>query len=379
MMTLVKRIVCHRCSRLVGAVPVLCRFFAQVFARRGVASTADRSARFRQNNTCTNDGTRRSLKEQRQRTELLRMRAQSPQMWAKAGSVNGGIMRRSVAAILLAGLLVLAGRTAWPADAQTGGCQLAPVFMMLRDLVGRDRIGECVGPVIRNDVGELSQQTALGMMTFRPSDMVTTFTDGQTAWLFGPRGLESRPSNSRLAWETGGATGAGTAMSSTTGSSNTGTTSSASTTAGPGAGASTTTGASSVSPNGASAVGVSSVSSASPGASQTTIATGQAALPIRLDGSNSSTSSPFDLTGGDYRVTWEIERQRGNVSCYVGARLRRAETSAPGTLVLHTTLNTSNDSTSSGESRLFAVQPGRYVLDVTTTGCSWKIGLHAPR
>jgi hypothetical protein len=105
----------------------------------------------------------------------------------------------------------------------------------------------------------------------------------------------------------------------------------------------------------------------------------QTSLPIELAGDASATSQPFELAGGDYRVTWAIERQRGNASCYVGGRLRRSETSAPGTLVLHTTLNTSNDSTSSGESRLFGVAPGRYVMDVMTTGCRWEIALHAPR
>lgn len=250
-------------------------------------------------------------------------------------------MRRSVAAILLAGLMVLAGFSPWPAGAQIGTCQLAPVFVMLRDLIGRDRVGECVSAVTRSDTGELRQPTTAGIMLFRPSDLVTQFSDGQTTWLYGPRGLESRPSASRLPWET--ATG---------------------TTAFPAAG----NGGQSVTNTGAS------VSAPVPASSPTP----HIVMPIRLEGDASATTRPFDLAGGDYRVTWEAELQRSNPSCYVGSRLRRADTSTPGSLVVHTTLNTSNDRTTSGETRLFGVAPGRYVLDMTTTGCSWKITLHAP-
>lgn len=301
-------------------------------------------------------------------------------------------MRRSVAAILLVGLLTLAGRSAWPADAQAGGCQLAPVFVMLRDLVGRERIGECVGLVVRNDAGELSQQTTLGMMTFRPNDMVALFSDGQTTWLYGPRGLESRPSTSRLAWEAGGAPApnSGSAAATTTNGAPTTTPTPAGATSSSApwntANSSTAGGvpANSPSASGSGAVSVSAAPGSAPGISAATSSPSPAlaasALPIEVDGSTSSTSNPFDLAGGDYRVTWAIEREGGADSCYVGVRLRRStETSAPGRLVLHTTLNTSNDTTSSGESRLFAVPPGRYALDVMTTGCSWKIGLYAPR
>jgi hypothetical protein len=257
-------------------------------------------------------------------------------------------MRRSVAAILLVSLLVLAGFSAWPAMAQTGTCQLAPVFMMLRDLVGRERVGECTSAVIRNDAGDLTQTTTFGIMTLRPSDLVTQFSDGQTVWLFGPRGLESRASTSRLPWETG------------SGAANTGNGA-----ANPGAGSQ------SVTSSGASA----SVAPPPPLPSPAP----HIVMPIKLEGESSATTRQFDLAGGDYWVTWEAERVKDNDSCYLGSRLRRIENANPGALVVHTTLNRSNDRTSSGETRLFAVAPGRYVLDVMTTGCSWKITLQLPK
>lgn len=264
-------------------------------------------------------------------------------------------MRRSVAATVVAGLIVLAGLGAWPAVAQTGTCQLAPVFVMLRDLVGRDRVGECTTAVSRTETGELTQQTTLGSMSFSPGDLVTAFSDGQTTWLFGPRGLESRASSTRLAWETA----AGTPPLATA------------TVAMPAAGTSPGSGSQSVTGTTTSASAQAPVAAPSP--------TAQSSLPIKLEGDASATTRAFELAGGDYRVAWEAELQKQNQSCYVGSRLRRADTQNPGALVVHTTLNTSNDRTSSGDTRLFGVAPGRYVLDVMTTGCSWKITLLPPR
>lgn len=255
-------------------------------------------------------------------------------------------MRRRVAAILLVGTLVLTGLSVWPAVAQTGACQLAPVFVMLRDLVGRERVGECVSTVMRNDAGDLTQTTTRGTMTFRPSDLVTLFSDGQTTWLFGPRGLESRTSTSRLPWET--------------------------VTPAPVSGQPTTIGSA---PSGS----VNSAPAATPTATPTPAPAPLSTLPLTFDGDDTATTRPFDLAGGDYRVAYEAEIERGHQSCYVGTRLRRATDSNPGSLVVHTTLNSSSDRTQSGETRLFGVTPGRYVLDVMTTGCAWKITLLAPR
>jgi len=45
---------------------------------------------------------------------------------------------------------------------------------------------------------------------------------------------------------------------------------------------------------------------------------------------------------------------------------------------MHTTLNSTKDHSTSGDTRLFSVAPGRYVLDVMTTGCNWKFTFEAP-
>ena len=257
-------------------------------------------------------------------------------------------MRRQAVPMLIAGLVAAAGLWAWPVMAQTtSACQLAPVFLMLRDLIGRDRTGDCTSAVIRSDSGDFNQPTTRGMLTFRPSDLIVAFSDGQTTWLYGPNGLESRPTGTRLAWE------------------NTTTTVAAS--AGTGTGIGT-----GVAPAAPAAQGVPSLPVPTP--TPNVLST----LPIRIDGDDSTTTVPFELAGGDYAVGWEIERQRGKTSCYVGSRLRRWDDPNPGALVLHTTLNTANDRTASGEARVFSVLPGRYVFDVSTTGCDWRFIVRLP-
>lgn len=259
-------------------------------------------------------------------------------------------MRRQVIPMLIASLVAVAGLSTWPVMAQTSACQLAPVFLMLRDLIGKDRTGDCTSAVIRSDSGDFNQPTTRGMLTFRPSDLIVAFSDGQTTWLYGPNGLESRPTGTRLSWEnttsTVAAAGTGTGATSTYAS-------------GP-----------SSAPPGVPALPAAPVATPTPVVMNT--------LPITIDGDDSTTTKAFDLTGGDYAVGWEIERQRGKTSCYVGSRLRRFDDQNPGALVLHTTLNTSNDRTASGEARVFSVLPGRYVFDVSTTGCDWRFIIRLP-
>jgi hypothetical protein len=102
------------------------------------------------------------------------------------------------------------------------------------------------------------------------------------------------------------------------------------------------------------------------------------ALPIELSGSDSTTSKPIDLAGGNYAVHWEAQIEKGKAACYVGSRLRRFDDQNPGALVVHTTLGSTKDRSVSGDTRLFSIQPGRYVIDVSTTGCSWKLAIQAP-
>jgi hypothetical protein len=217
-------------------------------------------------------------------------------------------------------------------------------------------MGDCTSAVVHNDGGDVNQPTTRGMLTFRPSDLVVAFSDSQTTWLYGPNGLESRPSGTRLSWE-----GTGTTIAAA---------SSGGTTSLP------------APPIGSAPLIGATTAYTAPPAAPTVVTTPTPVvlvnLPIKIDGDESTTTKMFDLAGGEYTVAWEIERQRGKTSCYVGSRLRRHDDQNPGALVLHSTLNTSNDRSASGEARLFGVLPGRYVFDVSTTGCDWQFTIKLP-
>jgi hypothetical protein len=350
-------------------------------------------------------------------------------------------MRRHLRAAVIASAVVLAALGAGPAWAQTTSCQLAPVFVMLRDQVGRDRVGECTGPMVRNEAGDMTQQTTRGILTLRSTDQVVAFSDGQMTWLFGPNGLESRPSGSRLAWESvgtgrsngGPSTGSATATAPATPTPSYATPTSAYGTTTPSYGSTTPSYGSTTPSYGSTAYASGSTgttanayatptvypASYSTGGTATTSSTGTSPtglldlppaagapgnvgtasdgvlglsptpspspmvplkdeLPLSISGSDASSSKPFNLAGGDYPVRWDVSLQHGKSGCYVGARLRRFDEQNPGALVMHTTLGSTKDRSSGGDTRLFSVAPGRYVLDVATTGCSWKLTIQTP-
>jgi len=278
-------------------------------------------------------------------------------------------IRQVLSLIVIAVALVMATFLTPPVLAQTSGCQLAPVFAMLRDSVGRDRVGECTGPATRAETGDITQVTTRGTLTLRASDLVMTFNDGQTTWLYGPRGLENRLSTARLPWETGGDARVAAASDPTSMIR-----SGAPGTAASGPVTGSIPGQVTGSVDGSSVTSV-TASSTSPAPVPTTQPVDQT---VKLSGSSSQTTEVFDLAGGEYNVAWEARLQSGNSSCYLGSRLRRVENLNPGSLVLHTNMNNKNDRSAAGETRLFNVAPGRYVLDVTTTGCDWSFEL-SPR
>ncbi len=244
--------------------------------------------------------------------------------------------RRLLSLLLIVSICLVAGLATPPAAAQTTPCQLVPALAMFRDLVGRDRVGECNGPATRaTDTNDVNQPTTRGTLTLRAADLVALFNDGQTTWLYGPRGLESRPSMTRLPWEP--PIGPGTPQSSSPSSI----------------------------VQGPAPLAVASPAPLPPPIDQS----------VKLEGSSSQSTEPFDLAGGEYNVAWTARIQNGNSSCYVGSWIRRDGDLNPGNLLLHTNLNNKNDRSTAGETRLFGVAPGRYVLDVMTTGCDWSFEL----
>jgi peptide/nickel transport system substrate-binding protein len=119
-----------------------------------------------------------------------------------AESSGGRALRKRLAALIVAGLLVLS--TA-PAAAATG-CEFVLGFAAIKTLIslaeGEDRVGACLANESFNPAtGEATQRTTDGLLTWRKADNWTAFSDGQRTWVNGPLGLQSRAAGELLAWE----------------------------------------------------------------------------------------------------------------------------------------------------------------------------------
>jgi len=105
-------------------------------------------------------------------------------------------MRRAILAAVLA-LTV----TTWPSAAQES-CRFVLGFATLRDLIGPQKVGNCLEDQQTNvENGNAEQRTNGGLMVWRKADNFTAFTDGGRTWINGPNGLQSRPNGDRFAWE----------------------------------------------------------------------------------------------------------------------------------------------------------------------------------
>jgi hypothetical protein len=119
-------------------------------------------------------------------------------------------MRHIVATLIVAGLLVVAS-SAVDVYGQDG-CSFVGGFARLRELVGSDKIGNCLEDEHFNaENGNAEQRTTGGLFVWRKADNFTAFTDGGTTWVNGPDGLQSRPNNERFSWEKDPVTSASTA------------------------------------------------------------------------------------------------------------------------------------------------------------------------
>ena len=110
-------------------------------------------------------------------------------------------MRKRLAALIVAGLLVLSN-----APAAAAQCEYVLGFAAIKTLItlseGEDRVGACLENERFNPTtGEATQRTGGGLLTWRKADNWTAFSDGQRTWVNGPYGLQSRPDGDLLAWE----------------------------------------------------------------------------------------------------------------------------------------------------------------------------------
>ena len=108
---------------------------------------------------------------------------------------------RSTAARLVVIVALLIGL--WPSSALAQpSCRFVLGFAALRDLVGPQKVGNCLEDEHFNlENGNAEQRTAGGLLVWRKGDNFTAFTDGGTTWINGPNGLQSRPNGERFSWE----------------------------------------------------------------------------------------------------------------------------------------------------------------------------------
>jgi hypothetical protein len=81
-------------------------------------------------------------------------------------------------------------------------CGFVLGFAALRDLVGSQKVGQCLEDEHFNvENGNAEQRTTGGLLVWRKVDNFTAFTDGGTTWVNGPIGVQSRPNSDRFSWE----------------------------------------------------------------------------------------------------------------------------------------------------------------------------------
>lgn len=82
-----------------------------------------------------------------------------------------------------------------------GPWRFNPVFQafadQIPDVVGQPTGNERVDP----DTGDTVQPTTGGLMVWKKSSGRVYFTDGNTTWVLGPNGMQSRPNDQRFDWE----------------------------------------------------------------------------------------------------------------------------------------------------------------------------------
>jgi hypothetical protein len=111
-------------------------------------------------------------------------------------------LRRRAWMVIVAGAVLLEIASLAPnlaANAQT--CTLVLGFAILHDQIPAI-VGNCMEDVHFDGVtGDGLQGTSNGLLVWRKNDNLTAFTDGNTTWLDGPFGLQTRLNSQRFFWE----------------------------------------------------------------------------------------------------------------------------------------------------------------------------------
>ena len=102
-----------------------------------------------------------------------------------------------------------------------------------------------------------------------------------------------------------------------------------------------------------------------------TTATTGSDSPHSFSGTTGQTTPPFDLAGGDYRITWRATA--GKYGCFIGASLENTN----GEFMFDGRVSELVDAnqTSDGETYVYALEGGRYYFDTTNNTCTWSLSI----
>ena len=84
--------------------------------------------------------------------------------------------------------------------AQGVNCSINNGFATLTAVIP-DTVGGCLMDPHMISNGNTVQQTVGGLLSYNPADNLPEFTDGNTTWVIGPQGLQSRPNDQRFSYE----------------------------------------------------------------------------------------------------------------------------------------------------------------------------------
>jgi len=103
--------------------------------------------------------------------------------------------------VTIATLMGLAMLTLWSPAVYAQSCEFALGFNRLHSAVPAV-IGDCTGNAVYNPVtGDALQPTANGLLVWRKSSNLLSFTNGVQTWISGPFGIEIRFNGQRFWWE----------------------------------------------------------------------------------------------------------------------------------------------------------------------------------
>ena len=109
-------------------------------------------------------------------------------------------MRRPLGLLILVASML--ATTASPRASAQEPCRFVQGFATVRERIGAAKVGACLEDErVNPENGNTEQRTSGGLLVWRQVDSTTAFTDGNTTWVIGPDGLQTRPNSERFSWE----------------------------------------------------------------------------------------------------------------------------------------------------------------------------------